>query len=76
LELYLTNSALKKHEFNFEINQYLIVQGFFASIWHTVSKRMWIAMHYHHPFVKLNAIYNDQLSAGVDIETGGHIFQS
>jgi hypothetical protein len=24
----------------------------------------------------LNAIYNDQLSAGVDIETGGHTFQS
>lgn len=40
-----------------------------------VSKRMAITMDYHHPFGRLNAVYTDPLSMGVDIETGGHVFQ-
>lgn len=40
-----------------------------------VSRRMAITLDYHHPFGKLNAIYKDPLSVGIDIETGGHVFQ-
>jgi len=40
-----------------------------------ISKRMAITMDYHHPFGTLNAIYKDPLSVGIDIETGGHVFQ-
>jgi hypothetical protein len=40
-----------------------------------VSKRMAITLDYHHPFGRLSPINTDPLSAGVDIETGGHVFQ-
>lgn len=40
-----------------------------------VSKRVAITLDYHHPFGRLNAINTDPLSVGVDIETGGHVFQ-
>lgn len=40
-----------------------------------VSKRMAITLDYHHPFGNLNASNTDPLSLGVDIETGGHVFQ-
>jgi hypothetical protein len=40
-----------------------------------VSKRVAITLDYHHPFGTLNAINTDPLSIGVDIETGGHVFQ-
>jgi hypothetical protein len=40
-----------------------------------VSKRIAITMDYHHHFGTLNAINTDPLSVGVDIETGGHVFQ-
>ncbi len=40
-----------------------------------VSKRMALTLDYHHPFGKLNAVNTDPLSVGVDIETGGHVFQ-
>ncbi len=39
-----------------------------------VSKRMALTLDYHHPFGELNG-YTDPLSVGVDIETGGHVFQ-
>jgi opacity protein-like surface antigen len=39
-----------------------------------VSKRMALTLDYHHPFGELNG-YTDPLSIGVDIETGGHVFQ-
>ena len=40
-----------------------------------VSKRIAITADYHHPFKKFDAIITDPLSLGVDIETGGHVFQ-
>lgn len=40
-----------------------------------VSKRMAITLDYHHPFGSLNGDNTDPLSVGVDIETGGHVFQ-
>ncbi len=40
-----------------------------------VSKRTAITMDYHHPFGNLAENYTDPLSIGVDIETGGHVFQ-
>jgi hypothetical protein len=40
-----------------------------------VSKRVAITLDYHHPFGKLADNYTDPLSVGVDIETGGHVFQ-
>jgi len=39
-----------------------------------VSKRVNITTEYYHRFNKLEG-YNDPLSVGVDIETGGHVFQ-
>ncbi len=40
-----------------------------------VSRRMALTVDYHHPFGNLNAITTDPLSIGLDIETGGHVFQ-
>ncbi len=40
-----------------------------------VSKRMALTLDYHHPFGVLNQINTDPLSVGLDIETGGHVFQ-
>lgn len=40
-----------------------------------VSKRIAITADYHHPFTTRDAIYTDPLGIGVDIETGGHVFQ-
>lgn len=40
-----------------------------------VSKRMAITADYHHPFSGLHSGYHDPLSVGLDIETGGHVFQ-
>ena len=40
-----------------------------------VSKRMALTIDYHHPFGKLNVVNTDPLSVGIDIETGGHVFQ-
>ena len=40
-----------------------------------VSKRTALTLDYHHPFGKLAENYTDPLSVGVDIETGGHVFQ-
>ncbi|MEP6712240.1 MAG: DUF5777 family beta-barrel protein [Ferruginibacter sp.] len=39
------------------------------------SKRAAFTFDYHHPFGKLDAIYTSPLSVGIDIETGGHVFQ-
>lgn len=40
-----------------------------------VSRRMALTLDYHHPFGTLNGNSTDPLSMGVDIETGGHVFQ-
>jgi hypothetical protein len=39
-----------------------------------VSRRMALTLDYHHPFGNLSGS-TDPLSVGVDIETGGHVFQ-
>jgi Membrane bound beta barrel domain (DUF5777) len=40
-----------------------------------VSKRMALMLDYHKPFGKLDDSFTAPLSVGVDIETGGHVFQ-
>jgi Membrane bound beta barrel domain (DUF5777) len=40
-----------------------------------ISKRTALTLDYHHPFGSLDDSYTDPLSLGVDIETGGHVFQ-
>jgi hypothetical protein len=40
-----------------------------------VSKRMAVTLDYHKPFGKLDDSFTAPLSIGVDIETGGHVFQ-
>ena len=40
-----------------------------------VSKRTAITLDYHHPFGQFADNYTNPLSLGVDIETGGHVFQ-
>jgi hypothetical protein len=40
-----------------------------------VTKRTALMLDYHHPFGKLSEEFKDPISLGVDIETGGHVFQ-
>ncbi len=40
-----------------------------------ISKRIAFTIDYHHPLNGLSSINTDPLSVGVDIETGGHVFQ-
>ena len=40
-----------------------------------ISKRTALTFDYHHPFGNLDAIHTSPLSLGVDIGTGGHVFQ-
>ena len=40
-----------------------------------VSKRTALTLDYHHPFGNFADNYTNPLSLGVDIETGGHVFQ-
>jgi hypothetical protein len=40
-----------------------------------VSKRMALTLDYHHPFGKLDPSFTNPISVGIDIETGGHVFQ-
>ena len=40
-----------------------------------VTKRTAITLDYHHPFGHFDENYTNPLSVGVDIETGGHVFQ-
>ena len=40
-----------------------------------VSKRTAITADYHYPFGQFDENYTNPLSLGVDIETGGHVFQ-
>ncbi len=40
-----------------------------------VSKRVALMLDYHKPFGKLDDSFTAPLSLGVDIETGGHVFQ-
>ena len=40
-----------------------------------VSKRMALTLDYHHVTGTLNVVNTDPLAVGIDIETGGHVFQ-
>jgi Membrane bound beta barrel domain (DUF5777) len=40
-----------------------------------ISKRTAVTLDYHHHFGKLDASFTNPLSVGIDIETGGHVFQ-
>src|SRR5438105_12066357 len=40
-----------------------------------VSKRIAFTLDYHHPLNGIHAGNTDPLSIGIDIETGGHVFQ-
>jgi hypothetical protein len=40
-----------------------------------VSKRIAFTVDYHHPLNGLTTVNTDPLSVGIDIETGGHVFQ-
>lgn len=40
-----------------------------------ISKRMAITFDYHHPFGNQNVSFTSPTSIGVDIATGGHVFQ-
>jgi hypothetical protein len=40
-----------------------------------VSKRVALMLDYHYYFGKLDASFTNPLSFGIDIETGGHVFQ-
>jgi hypothetical protein len=40
-----------------------------------ISRMVAFTVDYHHPFGKLPDSHKDPLSVGVDIETGGHVFQ-
>ena len=46
-----------------------------AGLRYKVSKRMALTLDYHKPFGKLDDGFTAPLSLGVDIETGGHVFQ-
>jgi hypothetical protein len=49
--------------------------GLGGGLRYKVSKRVAIMFDYHHAFGKLDKAITDPLSIGVDIETGGHVFQ-
>jgi hypothetical protein len=40
-----------------------------------ISKRMALTLDYHHHFGNLDPSFTNPLSVGIDIETGGHVFQ-
>jgi hypothetical protein len=40
-----------------------------------ISRMVAFTLDYHHPFGKLPETHTDPLSVGMDIETGGHVFQ-
>ncbi len=49
--------------------------GLGGGLRYKVSKRIAIMIDYHHAFGQLDKAITDPLSLGVDIETGGHVFQ-
>lgn len=59
--------------FNLTDNQSIFALG--GGMRYKVSKRVALTLDYHHPFGQLADNSTDPLSLGVDIETGGHVFQ-
>lgn len=49
--------------------------GLGGGLRYKVSKRIALMLDYHHAFGQLDNAITDPLSLGVDIETGGHVFQ-
>jgi Membrane bound beta barrel domain (DUF5777) len=49
--------------------------AFGGGLRYKVSKRMALTLDYHHHFGNLNPVFTNPLSLGIDIETGGHVFQ-
>ena len=49
--------------------------GLGGGVRYKVSKRIALMLDYHHVFGKLDNAITDPLSVGIDIETGGHVFQ-
>jgi hypothetical protein len=49
--------------------------GLGGGLRYKVSKRIALMLDYHHAFGQLDNAITDPLSFGVDIETGGHVFQ-
>jgi Membrane bound beta barrel domain (DUF5777) len=52
-----------------------IIFGLGGGLRYKVSKRIALMLDYHHPFGQLDSTITDPLAFGVDIETGGHVFQ-
>lgn len=59
--------------FNLTDDQNIFALG--GGMRYKVSKRVALTLDYHHPFGELADNSTDPLSLGVDIETGGHVFQ-
>lgn len=51
------------------------ILGLGGGMRYKVSKRIALMLDYHHAFGQLDNAITDPLSVGVDIETGGHVFQ-
>jgi Membrane bound beta barrel domain (DUF5777) len=49
--------------------------AFGGGLRYKVSKRMALTLDYHHHFGNLDPSFTNPLSVGIDIETGGHVFQ-
>ncbi len=49
--------------------------GLGGGLRYKVSKRIALVLDYHHAFGQLDSVITNPLSVGVDIETGGHVFQ-
>ncbi len=49
--------------------------GLGGGLRYKVSKRIAIMLDYHHAFGRLDGVITDPLSIGIDIGTGGHVFQ-
>lgn len=58
---------------NIQGDQWLAAVG--AGARFKVSKRVSLTLDYHYPLADLDSVNTQPLSVGVDIETGGHVFQ-
>jgi hypothetical protein len=58
---------------NIQGDQWLAAVG--AGARFKVSKRVALTLDYHYPLADLDSVNTQPLSVGVDIETGGHVFQ-
>lgn len=59
--------------FNSAGDQFMVALG--AGTRFKVSKRVALTLDYHHPLAEMDSAFTVPMSVGVDIETGGHVFQ-